>query len=279
LGKILNFFSLLVTCIICLSCKADLIQLSPKEVEMKMINGEKDFHNASFVDFDGKPLSVTLKDKLSRGSAYKVFYADQNNIIKQVKVLPIKNDSQIFNEIKINLFQTGHPLKEYLESNINCSSDSINRILIENSLDYSMFNTQELYYYLKHRVKLSQHIVIPYIYNCGWSADQALNEYLFFSIFNARPSINIYFYDDVKYLAENSLLPDSLYAFLHDRILTNNGRPQKYGTQSHANPKVGIHEIQNEKLVETYRKQVGLNSLTEQQKYWEIKINDAYLKY
>jgi len=55
----------------------------------------------------------------------------------------------------------------------------------------------------------------------------------------------------------------ALVAALHDRIDVREGRPQKYGTQRNSN---GLYPLLNEKMVNQWRKEVGLPPLDESTK-------------
>ncbi len=65
-------------------------------------------------------------------------------------------------------------------------------------------------------------------------------------------------------------------AFLHDRILTMSGKPQKYGTQFDINENgdVAAFPIENPQIVDRLREEIGLESLAERTKQMQKIQND-----
>jgi hypothetical protein len=65
-------------------------------------------------------------------------------------------------------------------------------------------------------------------------------------------------------------------AFLHDRIMTMSGRPQKYGTQFDIseNGEVTSLPIENSQIVDKLREEIGLESLAERTKQMQEIQNE-----
>ncbi len=66
------------------------------------------------------------------------------------------------------------------------------------------------------------------------------------------------------------------YALMYDRIQTNDGKPQKYGSQVKRNPTTGKYELfplLDAQKVDEWRKEVGLGPLSDYVARWGIKLD------
>lgn len=79
---------------------------------------------------------------------------------------------------------------------------------------------------------------------------------------------------DIKKSCESNELPWERYALVYDRCLFNSGKPQKYGTHTKYNESTNSEElypIQDEAMVDIWRKELGLPPLSEYLSLFNIK--------
>ncbi|MDQ7815474.1 MAG: hypothetical protein RDU14_00445 [Melioribacteraceae bacterium] len=70
----------------------------------------------------------------------------------------------------------------------------------------------------------------------------------------------------IKKICEGNELPWARYAAIYDRSLFNDNKPQKYGTHITYNERTGsmeLYPLENESMVDVWRKEVGLQPLEE----------------
>lgn len=81
---------------------------------------------------------------------------------------------------------------------------------------------------------------------------------------------------DVKKVCEADELSWERYALMYDRCLFNEKKPQKYGTHTVYNEKTGeteLYPLENEARVDELRKEIGLQSLEEYLKQFNIQYH------
>lgn len=82
------------------------------------------------------------------------------------------------------------------------------------------------------------------------------------------------FLPDVKKVCEADELGWERYALMYDRALFNDNKPQKYGTHTMYNEKTGkeeLYPLENEKKVNEWRREIGLQPLEEYLKQFNIQ--------
>ena len=129
------------------------------------------------------------------------------------------------------------------------------------------------YFFFTNERDFECHKAISYLIECSWPDEPMINEFICFCLLNSHPSTKLYYFNEIGERVNKNYISDSLYAMLHDKIYTENGIPQIYGTQSHGRPEYGIHTIRDSLNVNKRRKEVGLSKIENQKQFWSTLIN------
>jgi len=280
MDTIRNCFLLFSFLTLSIGCQPSLTLLQQNEILDKILNGERDHLFATYLNKDGSPLSKAEKADFNSYKSYRKFYVDDANQVQEVRVLPINHDSQLINEIKINVFQERHPLIKYDGTTVDCGTIQMGKIINSSYEKDQGIRTGKISGDMNTLDDANQMQVIPMIINCGWPDSPKLVEQVFYIFQHSDIGESLYVYDDLKLLADEDKLPDSLFAKFYDRILTRSGLPQLYGTQSSGGQGTrSFHEIKDVLNVNERRKKMGLCPIEQKARAWGFEFNvEDYLE-
>ena len=133
--------------------------------------------------------------------------------------------------------------------------------------------------------KKNQKELLELIAQKGWPKKSNVGEQACASAFLIIQHSNLEYQEKylpvIKTLCEQGEASWADFALMYDRILTENNRPQKYGSQIRYNDKTKLHELfplENKNKVDEWRKEVGLIPLKYYVKRWNIELDSTYKK-
>ena len=270
--------NLILMALILVSCKSELRILNQKESQNLVLNGDKKYLFAEYVNNNFLPLSEAEKKKLNQNKLYRTFLINKEGDVEKVIVNEIKNYEEQINELILVNFTDGNPIGEYTDNDIDCASLNIDSISHSAFMKDQDVRSKEITSNQMIEIDdINQDEIVPILINCGWPANSSNVNQLWYIIQHSNIGLQCYFFEDFANLKNEGLLADSLYAKTVDRILTRSGIPQIYGTQSSGGREIkSFHPIQDVENVNKRRKEIGLCPIEQKAKSWgfEFKIED-----
>jgi len=128
-------------------------------------------------------------------------------------------------------------------------------------------------------------IVVSIIENCGMPKLKNVKKENMLAIWLVLQHGDNYHRKKYFSLIEKSIedgdLDKDCYALMKDRILTSDEKPQIYGTQLYLNPysdKYELFPIESPEYVDQRRAEIGLGSINDYLRQWDVKLNVKQLK-
>jgi len=273
--------NLILLALVLIGCKSELRILNQKESQNLVLNGDKKFLFAEYVNKDFLPLNQNEKKKLNQNKLYRTFQVNDEGRVENVIVNEIKNVEQRINELILINYVDGNPIDKYSNMEINCTAlniDSISQMAFFK--DQEARRESETSKQLLEVDDFNQNNIIPILIKCGWPTNSSNVNQLWYIVQHSDIGLHCYFYDDLTNLKNKGLLEDSLYAKTVDRILTRSGIPQIYGTQSSGGGEIkSFHPIQDARNVNQRRKEMGLCPIEQKARSWGFEfILEDYLE-
>jgi len=100
----------------------------------------------------------------------------------------------------------------------------------------------------------------------------------FFVIQHSNPEMQVKYLPTLKKLCEEKEARWEHYALMYDRVQTSQKKPQRYGSQVNYNEKTNSFELfplENESKVDEWRKEIGLEPLSDYVAKWNIKFQPS----
>lgn len=203
-------------------------------------------------------------------------YADDNGVIKE---LVVRKATQKDKELLAKL-QQAHNYQPPIEIiDIDCEKKS--QILEEvYALDQNMRSNGNHEDFDPKIDRQNLVKVISIIEKCGMPTTKDVSKKQMNAIWlvfqHADNTNRKKYFPLLKKSAENGDLNKSNIALMEDRILTMDGKPQKYGSQISQNfetKKWEIYNLENPEFVDKRRSEVGLGTLKEYLQNWNIEFN------
>ncbi|TJY38153.1 DUF6624 domain-containing protein [Pontimicrobium aquaticum] len=280
-------FSLLI--IFLISCNNEnkyipngLTKLTEKELIDRARNKEiLDIQNITYKNENGEILTLDSIKKIPNQENWAYDrYVDKNGIVRE---MILRKATQKDGELLIKLQQAYNyvPIKII---NIDCQKKA--EILEEiHSLDQNMRLTDNLSDIDPKIDKQNLIKVVSLIENCGMPTKKDVTKKqmnAIWLVFQHADNINRKkYFPLLKKSAEMGDLDKSSIALMEDRILMFDGKPQVYGsqiTQNRETKKWELYNLEKPEFVDRRRAKVGLGSLKEYLKNWNIEFNVEQFK-
>jgi hypothetical protein len=274
-------FCFLITIIACKDNKykpTDLKKLSDSEIIEKA--KRKDFPDIKTVIYkteQGKVISIEKlqKENYSDEKWAADWYADKNGIVKEFILRKATENDKILKR-RIQRAIEENPI-EIVEFNCDKKSEILEEIY---ALDQNMrlSDNQKKYDPEIDRQNLIK--VINLIEKCGMPTTKEISKKQMNAIWlvfqHADNTNRKKYFPLLKKSAENGDLSKSSIALMEDRILMIDGKPQIYGSQISENretKKWELYKLEKPETVDKRRAEVGLGTLKEYVKKWNIEFN------
>jgi hypothetical protein len=272
-------FCFLITIIACKDNKykpTDLKKLSDSEIIEKAI--KKDFPDIKTVTYkteQGKVISIEKlqKENYSDEKWAADWYADKNGIVKEFILRKATENDKIL-KLRIQQAIEEKPI-EIIKINCEKKSEILEEIY---DLDQNMRLKDNNFDPKVDKQNLIK--VVSLIENCGMPTTKEVSKKQMSAIWlvfqHADNKNRKKYFPLLKKSAEKGDLNKSKIALMEDRILMMEGKPQIYGSQISKNGethKWELYTLEKPETVDKRRAEVGLGSLKEYVKNWNIEFN------
>ena len=278
-------FSLLI--ILMLSCTnekkyipKDLIKLSENELIERAKNKEIiDLNNVIYKNEAGTIISLDSIKKIPNKEYTTDRYINKEGIVKE---MVLRKATKSDKDFQIKLMQAYNYVEPIKITEIDC--DNKTKILEEiYSLDQNMRLSENNYDPKVDKQNLIK--VISLIENCGMPTTKEVSKKQMSAIWlvfqHADNKNRKKYFPLLKKSAKNGDLSKSNIALMEDRILMMDGKPQIYGSQisiNEATDKLELYTLEKPETVDKRRNEVGLGSLKEYVKKWNIEFEIKQVK-
>jgi hypothetical protein len=253
-----------------------------KLTEIELIDRAKnkeilDFEKINYKNENGEILTLDSIQKIPNQENWASDrYVDKNGIVKEMVLRKAtKKDKEFL--VKLRQAYNYEPPIEVID--IDCKK--IAEILEETySLDQNM-RTSGNHTDIDHKVDKQNLIkVVSLIEKCGMPTLKEISKKQMSAIWlvfqHADNTNRKKYFPLLKESAKNGDLNRSNIALMEDRILMIDGKPQIYGSQISQNSKTKkweLYNLENPEFVDKRRAEVGLGSLSDYVKQWNIEFN------
>jgi hypothetical protein len=303
IALVLLLFSCVGIC--CRSPYPGLKKLSYKALYQRARDVVVDPAVITYKDAHGRDLPLEAVNKLNRDSFAADSYVDQSDTVRLRVVRKIKaKDIRLRQNIK-QLYDENADLK-IRRIRATVQDTALQRNMIELAY-YNMpikpvpVRCDSIQYLLEHLLQADQNNrnpqtsqwqidranqiqVVSIIENCGFPDNSTVGDEgmyaLFMVIQHGQPQLREQYYPTLRKKAEKDLFDKSLLALMEDRILTEQGKKQKFGTQVEMSPDGTSYELypmEDPAHVDKRRAVVGLGPISEYLQHFGIDW-DEYLK-
>ncbi|OBX18723.1 hypothetical protein LX77_03900 [Gelidibacter algens] len=244
-------------------------------------NAEKrqsyNFDNVVYKNENGVEISLdSIKNIQNSGEWTFDKYINKENELVELILRKATDDDKEFQKKLIAVYET-EIIEPVIPIEIDCNN--IQNILTEvHSLDQDMRQNGNAGNINIDRENLVK--VISLIEKCGMPTLNTVNREQMSAIWLVFQHADNYhrkkYLSQLKKSAENGDLSKSKMALMEDRILMYDNKQQIYGSQITEDRESGawmIYDLENPETVDKRRKKVGLGSLKEYVKQWDIEFN------
>jgi len=258
---LLPLFFLLISCTDTVTKETNengLYKLSHDQIISNLKQGNNTFYYAAYKDSLGIEISEALRKELNRGKLTRDFYADKDEIIKEIRVRHLKKH-EVMDEIQVRCAMT-FPFKSFPFLDIRC--DSINQTLYEaHKQDQGVRTNDSSTSAIIETDAMNRDLVLSIIEKCGWELiDKSLCNQVFLIVQHMETEFMAHYYPQFVEFYNEGHLSGLNYARMVDRLLMNAGFKQIYGTQSVKN---GFYASENVCVVNLRRTELGMKSIEE----------------
>jgi hypothetical protein len=238
----------------------------PQTVEMVKA-GNFNYAYAVFKNEDGSELTDDDRALLNKGLLAKDYYADENGLIKEVRVRPIQLADK-FIDIQRRVLSS-NPIAHIELLDVDC--DLISDLMEE--IDWKDQQVRNEGGDMELVDEQNQQMVISILSKCGWSEEYLHTIWLVFQ--HSPIEIMVYYYPTLKAYVNDGYLSKSSIALMEDRILMYNGYKQIYGSQISNG---GLYDLEDPDNVNARRAEIGLNSIEEYIANWDLNFEEEKAK-
>ena len=278
-------FSLLI--ILMLSCTnekkyipKDLIKLSENELIERAKNKEIiDLNNVIYKNEVGTIISLDSIKKIPNKEYATDRYINKEGIVKEMVLRKATKNDKDFQVKLIQAYNYVEPIK-IIEIDCDKKTEILEEIY---SLDQNMRLSENNYDPKVDKQNLIK--VISLIENCGMPTTKEVSKKQMSAIWlvfqHADNKNRKKYFPLLKKSAKNGDLSKSNIALMEDRILMMDGKPQIYGSQisiNEATDKLELYTLEKPETVDKRRNEVGLGSLKEYVKKWNIEFEIKQVK-
>lgn len=203
------------------------------------------------------------------------WYADKNGIVKEFILRKATENDKIL-KLRIQKAIDEKPI-EFVEFDCDKKSEILEEIY---TLDQNMRSSDSQKKYDPKIDRQNLIKVISLIDKCGMPTTKEISKKQMNAIWlvfqHADNTNRKKYFPLLKKSAENGDLSKSSIALMEDRILMMDGKPQIYGSQISENretKKWELYKLEKPETVDKRRAEVGLGSLKEYVKNWNIEFN------
>ena len=256
----------------------ELTKLSEKELIERAKNKEIiDFEKVVYKNESGTIITIDSIKNMPNNNDYTADrYANKKGIIEE---MIIRKATEKDKEFQVKLMQAYNYESPIKVIDIDCAKKA--EILEEiYSLDQNMRLSDNHSDYNPEIDKQNLIKVVSLIENCGMPTTKQVSKKQMSAIWlvfqHADNTNRKKYFPLLKKSAENGDLNKSNIALMEDRILMMDGKPQIYGSQISKNretKKWELYKLEKPETVDKRRAEVGLGSLKEYLKNWNIEFN------
>jgi hypothetical protein len=236
-----------------------------------------DFENVVYKNEKGETITLdSIRKMPNNGELTSDRYVDKEGIIKEMIIRKATQKDKEFLS-KLQQAYNYEPPIEIIDIDCNKKAEILEEI---HSLDQNMRLSDNHDDYDPKIDRQNLIKVVSLIENCGMPTTKEVSKKQMSAIWlvfqHADNTNRKKYFPLLKKSAENGDLDKSNIALMEDRILMMDGKPQIYGSQISENretKKWELYELEKPETVDKRRAEVGLGSLKEYVKNWNIEFN------
>ncbi|MFT5168695.1 MAG: hypothetical protein ACI8P3_003940 [Saprospiraceae bacterium] len=263
----MKYLSIFIVTIFFLSCgntggpSADLTLIPKDKIIERMRAGNFDYRYATFKTQKSAKLNEQEQKMLNDGKFGKDYYEDANGVIKEIIIRPIEMEDKFIEIQRREL--AANPMKGIQIIDIDCDSvDAVYKEIYRTDQE-ARKNRQGI----KETDTRNLQLVVSAISKCGWSEANTQTIWLIFQ--HSPLGVMAYYYPDVKAFSEKGNLSRSSFAMLQDRLLTEHGYKQLYGTQILSGE---LYKLEDPDGVNARRKEIGMGVIEDYIGAWGLDL-------